>query len=147
LTIAAAIELAALGVRVNAVAPMARTRMTLAVSALDDLMRPAAAGAFDRVAPEHVAPLVVYLASQRCRFTGRVFGIEGDDLYLFYGWSAERHFNNNRRAWSLADLERALGEVDTQDRGFLIAPSQRLRGPPPYDASLAELEASREGRE
>jgi NAD(P)-dependent dehydrogenase (short-subunit alcohol dehydrogenase family) len=64
-TIAAATELAALGVRVNAIAPMARTRMTLAVAAHHDVMRPVDNG-FDRVAPEHVAPLVVYLASEHC---------------------------------------------------------------------------------
>jgi NAD(P)-dependent dehydrogenase (short-subunit alcohol dehydrogenase family) len=139
-TIAAAIELATLGVRVNAIAPMARTRMTLAVPALDEIMRPVDTG-FDRVAPEHVSPLVVYLASPRCRFTGRLFGIEGDDLFLFEGWSAEHHFNNRGRPWSLDTLERALADVDRQDRGFLIAPSARIPGPAPSDATLAELEA------
>jgi hypothetical protein len=49
--------------------------MTLAVTAEDNVMKPVGQG-FDRIAPEHVAPLVVYLASERCRFTGRVFGIE-----------------------------------------------------------------------
>jgi len=139
-TIAAAIELASLGVRVNAIAPMARTRMTLAVEALDEVMKPVE-HKFDRVAAEHVAPLVVYLASDRCRFTGRVFGIEGDDLFLFDGWSAGQHFNNSARAWSLADLERVLADVDRQDRGWYIAPSQRIPGPAPSDATLAELDA------
>jgi len=138
-TIAAATELAALGVRVNAIAPMARTRMTLAVAAHEQALRPVQQG-FDRVAPEHISPLVVYLASPRCRFTGRVFGIEGDDLYVFDGWSAERHFNNHERQWSLGDLERVLGEVDRQDRGWLIAPSRRLPGPAPSDETLAELD-------
>jgi NAD(P)-dependent dehydrogenase (short-subunit alcohol dehydrogenase family) len=138
-TIAAATELASLGVRVNAIAPMARTRMTLAVAAHEEALRPVAQG-FDRVEPEHVAPLVVYLASPRCRFTGRVFGIEGDDLYVFDGWSAEQHFNNARRRWSLAELERVLGGVDRQDRGWYIAPSRRLPGPAPSDATLAELD-------
>lgn len=139
-TIAAAIELASLGVRVNAIAPMARTRMTLAVEALDEVMKPVE-HKFDRVAAEHVAPLVVYLASDRCRFTGRVFGIEGDDLFLFDGWSAGQHFNNSERAWSLADLERVLADVDRQDRGWYIAPSQRIPGPAPSDATLTELDA------
>ncbi len=139
-TIAAATELAGLGVRVNAIAPMARTRMTLDVPALDAIMKPVENG-FDRVAPEHVAPLVVYLASPRCRFTGRVFGIEGDDLFLFTGWSAEHHFSNDRRTWSADALEAALAGVDRQDRGWMIAPSVRLPGPSPADATLAALEA------
>lgn len=144
LTIASALELASLGVRVNAIAPMARTRMTLAVAAHDDVMKPTEDG-FDRVAPEHVAPLVVYLASERCRFTGRVFGIEGDDLFLFDGWSAEQHFNNAERAWSVTDLERVLAEVDRQDRGWYIAPSRRIPGPAPPDATLAGLDAVKAG--
>ncbi len=139
-TIAAATELAALGVRVNAIAPMARTRMTLAVPALAEVFK-AVERDFDRVAPENISPLVVYLACDRCRFTGRVLGIEGDDLFVFDGWSAEHHFNNDRRRWSLAELERALSGVDRQDRGWLIAPSSRIPGPAPSDATLAELEA------
>lgn len=138
-TISAATELAPLGVRVNAIAPMARTRMTLDVPALDEVMKPVDAG-FDRVAPEHVSPLVVYLASERCRFTGRVFGIEGDDLFVFEGWSAERHFNNGRRQWSMDALEDVLGGIDRQDRGWMIAPSTRAQGPSPTDETLATLE-------
>ncbi len=139
LTIASSIELAALGVRVNAIAPMARTRMTLDVPALDEIMKPVESG-FDRVAPEHVSPLVVYLASDRCRFTGRIFGIEGDDLFLFEGWSAEHPFNNGRRPWSLETLDEALAGVDRQDRGWFIAPSLRIDGPSPADETLAALE-------
>ena len=52
LTITSAAELAELGVRVNAVAPMARSRMTAEVAALDAIMAPVPNGAFDRVAPE-----------------------------------------------------------------------------------------------
>jgi hypothetical protein len=120
---------------------MARTRMTLDVPALDAIMKPVEHG-FDRVALEHVAPLVLYLASAACRFTGRVFGIEGDDLYLFDGWSAEQHFNNGARPWTVASLADALAEVDRQDRGWMIAPSVRLPGPSPTDATLAELDAT-----
>jgi NAD(P)-dependent dehydrogenase (short-subunit alcohol dehydrogenase family) len=138
-TISAATELAALGVRVNAIAPMARTRMTLDVPALDEIMKPVATG-FDRVAPEHVSPLVVWLASPQCRFTGRVFGIEGDDLFLFEGWSAEHHLNNDGQPWSAATIESSLAEFDRQDRGWMIAPSVRLPGPSPADETLAALE-------
>ena len=138
-TIAAAAELAPLGVRVNAIAPMARTRMTLAVDAHADVLKPVDA-AFDRVAPEHISPLVIYLASESCRFTGRVFGIEGDDLFLFDGWSATHYFNNDRRAWSAEKLANALSDLDPQDHGFFIAPSKRIAGPTPTDETLTVLE-------
>ncbi|MGH8220469.1 MAG: hypothetical protein ACREUT_18185 [Steroidobacteraceae bacterium] len=82
----------------------------------------------------------MYLASESCRFTGRVFGIEGDDLVLFEGWSAEHHFNNGQRSWSIADLLHALADIDPQDRGFYIAPSKRVPGPSPTDETLALLE-------
>lgn len=138
-TISAATELAPLGIRVNAIAPMARTRMTLEVPALDEIMKPVEGG-FDRVAPEHVSPLVAYLASDACRFTGRVFGIEGDDLFVFEGWSAEHHFNNARRPWTVQELGETLARVDRQDRGWMIAPSTRIDAPSPSDETLAALE-------
>lgn len=87
LTVVAAQELAGLGVRVNAVAPAARTRMVMASPSVDQLM-PRAEG-FDRHLPDHVSPLVVYLASSLNRFTGRIFGAEGPDVALYQPWSAD----------------------------------------------------------
>ncbi|MEI7882877.1 MAG: SDR family NAD(P)-dependent oxidoreductase, partial [Actinomycetota bacterium] len=81
LTMSHAQELARLGVRVNAVAPCARTRMVNESPTVLAMM-PKVEG-FDRHAPEHVAPLVVYLASSLCRFTGRVFAIEGPDVAIY----------------------------------------------------------------
>jgi len=74
LTLSHAQELAKLRVRVNAVAPYARTRMVLNSPAVAALMP--TSDDFDRHTPDHVAPLVAYLASNLCRFTGRVFAIE-----------------------------------------------------------------------
>jgi NAD(P)-dependent dehydrogenase (short-subunit alcohol dehydrogenase family) len=61
------------GVRANAICPRARTAMTA------DLMGPAPSdGAVDPLAPEHVAPLVVYLASPAAEaITGEVFVVHG----------------------------------------------------------------------
>lgn len=138
LTITSAAELASLGVRVNAIAPMARTRLSEAVAALADILRKPETG-FDRIAPEHVSPLVIYLASPGCRFTGRVFGIEGDDIYLFDGFSANQHFNNGQKPWTIETLGEALSPVELQDRGFMIAPGMRLRAQQPSDETLAAL--------
>src|SRR5216683_7536620 len=57
LTVTTARSCAKYGIRANAICPRARTDMTAA------LMGPAPDGAVDPLAPEHVAPLVVYLAS------------------------------------------------------------------------------------
>lgn len=134
LTIATAAELAHLGVRVNALAPMARSRMTDAIPKLGDIMRPPTSG-FDRMSPDNISRLMLYLALPDCRFTGRIFGVDGDDIYLFEGMSAETHLSNGGQAWNQADLRRALETVDRQDRAYMIAPSLHDRtGSPPRQA-------------
>jgi len=144
LTFTSAGDLAELGVRVNAIAPIARTRLTEAVPMFADVVAPVHEG-FDRIAPEHASAVVTYLASPACTFTGRVFGVEGDDLFLFSGFSASTHLNNNGEQWSIESLSAALEGVDRHDRGYAIAPSTRFVQPQPGDAVLAALEAVERG--
>jgi hypothetical protein len=89
-------------------------------------MRAPPAG-FDRMAPGNVSRLMLYLASADCRFTGRVFGIDGDNIYLFEGMSAQTHVGNGARAWDHEALVHALHAVDPQDRAYMIAPSLHVR--------------------
>ena len=113
LTVSHAQELARLGVRVNAVAPCARTRMVKESPVVLALM-PDATG-FDRHAPEHVAPLVVYLASSLCRFTGRVFAIEGPDVAVYSAVGVAQHWSTNG-AWSVDALADVLADADEQSQ-------------------------------
>ena len=73
LTLTAARALGRYGVCANAICPRARTAMTA------DLMGPPPAGGeVDPLAPEHVAPLVVYLASPAAEaINGEVFVVHG----------------------------------------------------------------------
>ncbi len=72
LTVTTARSCARYGVRANAICPRARTAMTAG------LMGPAPAGAVDPLAPEHVAPLVVYLAGPAAEaINGEVFVVHG----------------------------------------------------------------------
>ena len=84
LTLVAAAELARYGVAVNAIAPAARTRMTAKTFA-DDMAAPE--GGFDAMAPENVAPLVVWLgSSESAGVTGRVFEVAGGQVSVAQSW-------------------------------------------------------------
>jgi NAD(P)-dependent dehydrogenase (short-subunit alcohol dehydrogenase family) len=84
LTLVAAAEWKRYGVRVNAIAPAARTRMTEAAFA--STMAAPDSG-FDAMAPDNVSPLVVWLGSgESGHVTGRVFEIEGGSVSVADGW-------------------------------------------------------------
>jgi NAD(P)-dependent dehydrogenase (short-subunit alcohol dehydrogenase family) len=79
LTYSAALALAPYGVTVNAIAPSAVTRMVAAVPGATSLQRdPAEQG------PEHVGPLVVFLASDAAgHLTGQVIHVAGRTISLY----------------------------------------------------------------
>ncbi len=127
LTVSHALELASLGVCVNAVAPCARTRMVKDAPGVLAMM-PESDG-FDRHAPEHVAPVVVYLASDLCSMTGMVLAVEGPDVAMYQptgvlqSWSREYGWTPETLARALEDAPRRLtvegfvpGGVSTQTR-------------------------------
>lgn len=81
----AAQELGRYGVRVNALAPMARTRLTLQTPGLEDAVAAPEEG-FDVWHPGNVSPLVAYLATAECPFTGGVWHVGGHEVALYEGW-------------------------------------------------------------
>ena len=96
LTLVESAEFARYGVTANAIAPAARTRMTEAVFA--DTMAAPEPGAFDAMAPENVAPLVVWLGStQSDGVTGRVFEVEGGKISVSDGWQHGPAFDKGAR--------------------------------------------------
>ena len=85
LTLVQSAELARYGVTANALAPQGRTGMTEEVFA--DMMKKPEDGSFDAYDPANVAPLVVYLASEKSgHINGRVFEIFGGKISLADGW-------------------------------------------------------------
>jgi NAD(P)-dependent dehydrogenase (short-subunit alcohol dehydrogenase family) len=126
LTLVQAAELGRYGITANAIAPSARTRMTETVfadkmAAPDGPARPRphphmasapprpqrpddAPGAFDAMAPENIAPLVVWLgSSQSAHVTGRVFEVEGGKLSVADGWQPGPGFDKGAR-WNPPDV-------------------------------------------
>ena len=87
LTLVAAEELGRYGARVNAIAPIARTRLTLATPGIDAIFAAGVAeGEFDAFSPANISPLVAYLASDKCSLTGKVFAVQGGAISELAGW-------------------------------------------------------------
>jgi NAD(P)-dependent dehydrogenase (short-subunit alcohol dehydrogenase family) len=102
LTMVESAELGRYGVTANAIAPAARTRMTEAVFA--ETMAEPEGDAFDAMAPENVAPLVVWLGSAESKdVTGRVFEVEGGILSVADGWQHGTPVDKGDR-WDPAEL-------------------------------------------
>ncbi len=103
----ASLELSRYGVMVNAIAPGARTRMT--EKTFGELEVPE--GAFDPLAPENVAPLVVFLCSDAAAgITGQVFGITGGLVELYRGWTPVAELDKGAR-WEPAELAQRVEEL------------------------------------
>ena len=62
-----AVEGAKYNIKSNVIAPIAKTRLT------EDLLGPVA----DRLAPDHVTPLVVFLSSEHCEETHAIYDVGG----------------------------------------------------------------------
>ncbi|MDT5010666.1 MAG: hypothetical protein QOH57_2283 [Mycobacterium sp.] len=86
LTLIAAEELERYGVRVNAITPIARTRLTLATPGMGALMSEPDDGELDLFSPANISPLVAYLATEKCPVTGRVYAVQGGAISRLSGW-------------------------------------------------------------
>jgi NAD(P)-dependent dehydrogenase (short-subunit alcohol dehydrogenase family) len=86
MTLIAAEELERYGVRVNAIAPIARTRLTLATPGMGSLMAEPEEGELDLFSPANISPLVAYLATEKCPITGKVYAVQGGAISALSGW-------------------------------------------------------------
>jgi NAD(P)-dependent dehydrogenase (short-subunit alcohol dehydrogenase family) len=115
MTQVAAKELGRLGVRVNGIAPLARTRTTLATPGLSEQLAPADQG-FDVYHPRNISPLVAYLASEGCSLSGHIFRVVGGLIGVYEGWHLVESFESDQR-WSVSDIEQALATVPPTPAG------------------------------
>lgn len=111
LTQVAAVEMSRFGVKLNAIAPAARTPMTEVVFA-QTMAKPETG--FDPMAPENVSPLVIWLASAECDVTGRVFEVEAGVISVADGWQHGPREDRGER-WPVDEVgpavERLLAEA------------------------------------
>jgi NAD(P)-dependent dehydrogenase (short-subunit alcohol dehydrogenase family) len=101
-------EAARYGVKVNAITPVARTRMTEDVPGIKDMVAaPADPSAFDVYDPANVAPMVCWLLGADCPVTGEVFYVKGGEIRRFAPWSYDWTVDHGRR-WSWEELDAEL---------------------------------------
>jgi NAD(P)-dependent dehydrogenase (short-subunit alcohol dehydrogenase family) len=110
LTQVAAVEMSRFGVKLNAIAPAARTPMTEAVFA-QTMAKPATG--FDPMDPANVSPLVVWLASAECQVTGRVFEVEAGVISPADGWQHGPREDRGER-WPVEEIGPAVERLLAQ---------------------------------
>jgi NAD(P)-dependent dehydrogenase (short-subunit alcohol dehydrogenase family) len=98
-------ELARYGVRVNAIAPAAATRLTAGLTPQGS----AEPGAEDEVKwtpmdPANISPFVAYLSTESCPIHGRVFFVYGGDVYLFKPFSVVDKISKEG-LWTVEELQ------------------------------------------
>ncbi|MCD7439506.1 3-oxoacyl-ACP reductase [Streptomyces lincolnensis] len=105
LTTSTALALAKYGVTANAICPRARTRMTEDVFA--GLERPE--DGLDPLAPEHVAPLVGYLASPAAaRVNGQLIVVHGGMVAIVERPRVQAKFDSKQDTFSYDELDALL---------------------------------------
>ncbi|MFJ5843269.1 3-oxoacyl-ACP reductase [Streptomyces shenzhenensis] len=105
LTTSTALALAKYGVTSNAICPRARTRMTEDVFAAV----PAPDEGLDPLAPEHVAPLVGYLAAPAAeRVNGQLFVVHGGMVAIVERPRVQAKFDSKQDTFSHAELDALL---------------------------------------
>ena len=104
---AIALDMARFNVRSNCIAPFAWTRMINSVPA-DTEEEKRRVERFRQMTPEKIAPLVVYLASDRAKdITGQVFGVRNNEIFLF---NQPRPIRSIHRSdgWTPQDIDERL---------------------------------------
>ncbi len=107
LTTSTALALAKYGVTANAICPRARTRMTEDVFAGAGFERPE--NGLDPLAPEHVAPLVGYLASPAAaRVNGQLLVVHGGMVAVVERPRVSAKFDSKQETFTYDELDALL---------------------------------------
>jgi NAD(P)-dependent dehydrogenase (short-subunit alcohol dehydrogenase family) len=122
LTLVQAAELARYGVTANALAPAARTAMTLA--GMPDLVKAPSDGQFDHYDPKNVAGFVAWLCSESSQHvTGQIFEVDGDRIGLAEGWVSGPDQRKGGTRWEPHEVGAVVDQLLSQRR-----PAQKVWG-------------------
>jgi NAD(P)-dependent dehydrogenase (short-subunit alcohol dehydrogenase family) len=105
-------ELVRYGVRVNAIAPAARTRLTMTVPGAEEryaereAKQRAESSEFDKSDPANISPFVAYLSTADCKIAGKVFFVWANQVCLFQPWTMVDDVTTEGR-WTIDALETA----------------------------------------
>jgi NAD(P)-dependent dehydrogenase (short-subunit alcohol dehydrogenase family) len=122
-------EMSRYGVTANAIAPVARTRLTVdATPQTAAGMGTAKAGEWDAFTPAHVAPLVAWLGSDDAKDVhGEVFRVGMGTVWLMQGWHSVGKVAKKGAMWEPAELgsklkeELAKGITKKENMGAVMA--------------------------
>jgi NAD(P)-dependent dehydrogenase (short-subunit alcohol dehydrogenase family)/acyl dehydratase/putative sterol carrier protein len=110
-TMTASMELLKDGITVNAIAPIAKTRMTEEIDSVPAEYR-----------PEEVSPLVVYFASELAKdVTGRIIGVHGRHLFEYRMENSEGR--EKKEAWTPAEINDWIRTPETPKATAAAAPA------------------------
>ncbi len=126
-------ELVRYGVRSNAIAPAARTRLTMSTPGVGESMAaPEDPDVFDAFDPANVSPMVAYLATADCPFTGETFFVFGGMVQRVQTWLLAEVIEQPDR-WTIEDLAARAGDLASTlpvEEGFMGFPAIKGMDPP-----------------
>jgi NAD(P)-dependent dehydrogenase (short-subunit alcohol dehydrogenase family) len=103
LTQTLSLELASIGVTVNAISPVASTRLSSQEKVLEADER--TEDEFDPTDPSLASPVVAWLASEQAgHVSGQVLRVTGEYLAVMHGWAAGAKSFNEGKRWDAGKL-------------------------------------------
>ena len=106
-TVTLAKELARNKITCNAIAPVAYTRMTEDIG----MIKAMGEGVKEALAPEHIAPAAVFLASELADgVTGAILGVEGTSMFVYRMGKSER-VTPAESAWTAQEIKARWSEI------------------------------------
>lgn len=98
------------GIKANAVAPIAHTRMTAGVFG----------DALSGLAPELVSPIVAYLASEECEVSGEIWSAGGGSVSRYFVGLTDGYFKHPKEGPLTAeDIAANLNDIRSED-GYVV---------------------------